>query len=583
MKDGAMQNRPVISPFQLEVVKSALDTIADELALIVMRTAYSSIVRDAMDYSTAICDAHGNTLAQGVTTPLHLGSFHDAMQNLIRVQAGKMHAGDLFIFNDPYLAAGQHLPDIYIVRPIFIDGAIEAWATTVGHQNDVGGLVPGSNALGSVDIFQEGLRLPLLKLHERGRENGAIWDIIAANVRVPEKVIGDVKAQVAACYVGEREMRALFGRYGREVLRACFEDIHDYAERLARAEFTDIPDGTYRFSNMIDGLGEKPVPVPFHVALTVQGSEIIVDWTGTSPQVKAGINAPVPFTKAAVYTALRSVMTSEVPNCQGFTRPVTVIAPAGTVANPLPPAACGARGISGYRMIDCLLGALAQAVPDRVTADGQGGATLPSFGGYHNGRPFVFVETTMGTSGAAATHDGQEGVAHMGANQSNVPIELIEQEYPLRVEQYGLVPDTGGPGRFRGGQSVVREFRVLADDVTFTVRSDKRRFPPYGLRGGTDGTPSWNIVNPGPEQRILPVLTTEPVILHRGDVWRHVMAGGGGYGPAKERDPALVLRDVVLGRVSVAHAREAYGVAIVADGDGFAVDAAGTARLRQNR
>ncbi len=575
-----MKNRPVISPFQLEIVKNALDTIADELALIVMRTAYSSIVRDAMDYSTAICDADGNTLAQGVTTPLHLGSFHDAMQNLIRVQAGKIHEGDLFIFNDPYLAAGQHLPDIYIVRPIFIDGAIEGWATTVGHQNDVGGLVPGSNSLGSVDIFQEGLRLPLLKLHDRGRENGAIWDIIAANVRVPEKVIGDVKAQVAACYVGEREMRALFSRYGREVLRACFADIHDYAERLARAEFTDIPDGTYRFSNMIDGLGEHPVPVPFHVALTVKGSEIIVDWTGTSPQVKAGINAPVPFTKAAVYTALRSVMTSEVPNCQGFTRPVTVIAPTGTVANPLPPAACGARGISGYRMIDCLLGALAQAVPDRVTADGQGGATLPSFGGYHNGRPFVFVETTMGTSGAAATHDGQEGVAHMGANQSNVPIELIEQEYPLRVEQYGLVPDTGGPGRFRGGQSIVREFRVLADEVTFTVRSDKRRFPPYGLQGGGDGTPSWNIVNPGPNQRILPVLTTEPVILHRGDVWRHVMAGGGGYGVAFARDPALVLRDVVLGRVSIGHAREAYGVVIVAEGDGFALDRDATARCR---
>jgi N-methylhydantoinase B len=322
--------------------------------------------------------------------------------------------------------------------------------------------------------------------------------------------------------------------------------------------------------------------VPFHVALTVKGSEIIVDWTGTSPQVKAGINAPVPFTKAAVYTALRSVMTSEVPNCQGFTRPVTVIAPPGTVANPLPPAACGARGISGYRMIDCLLGALAQAVPDRVVADGQGGATLPSFGGYHNGRPFVFVETTMGTMGAAATHDGQEGVAHMGANQSNVPIELIEQEYPLRVEQYGLVPDTGGPGRFRGGQSIVREFRVLADEVTFTVRSDKRRFPPYGLRGGADGTPSWNIVNPGPEQRILPVLTTEPVTLRRGDVWRHVMAGGGGYGPAKERDPAMVLRDVVLGRVSIGHAREAYGVAVIAEGDGFAVNTAETARLREN-
>lgn len=575
-----MNNRPAISPFQLEIIKNALDTIADELALIVMRTAYSSIVRDAMDYSTAICDAGGNTLAQGVTTPLHLGSFHDAMQNLIRAQAEQIHEGDLFIFNDPYLAAGQHLPDIYIVRPIFIDGSIEAWATTVGHQNDVGGLVPGSNALGSVDIFQEGLRLPLLKLHDRGRDNSAIWDIIAANVRVPEKVVGDIKAQVAACHVGEREMRALFARHGGEVLRAAFADIHDYAERLARAEFTDIPDGTYRFSNMIDGLGEHPVPIPFHVALTVRGSDITVDWTGTSPQVKAGINAAVPFTKAAVYTALRSVMTSEVPNCHGFTRPVTVIAPPGTVANPLPPAACGARGITGYRMIDCLLGALAQAVPERVTADGQGGATLPSIGGYHNGRPFVFVETTMGTWGATATHDGQDGVAHMGANQSNVPIELIEQEYPLRVEEYGLVPDTGGPGRFRGGQSIVREFRILADEVTFTVRSDKRRFPPYGLQGGSVGTSSWNIINPGPQQRALPVLTTEPVTLRKGDVWRHIMAGGGGFGPAFERDPAHVLRDVRLGRVSVPHARDAYGVVVVPDGDGYAVDADATARAR---
>jgi N-methylhydantoinase B len=485
-----------------------------------------------------------------------------------------------FIFNDPYLAAGQHLPDIYIVRPIFVDGRIEGWATTVGHQNDVGGLVPGSNALGSVDIFQEGLRLPLLKLHDAGRENTAIWDIIAANVRVPEKVVGDVKAQVAACYVGEREMRGLFSRYGSEVLRGCFAEIHDYAERLARAEFVEIPDGVYRFANAIDGLGEHPEPIPFKVALTVRGSEITVDWTGTAAQVKAGINAPVPFTKAAVYAALRSVMTSEVPNCQGFTRPITIIAPSGTVANPLSPAACGARGITGFRMIDCLLGAFAQAVPERVTADGQGGSTLPSFGGYHAGRPFVFVETMMGTWGAAATHDGQEGVAHMGANQSNVPVEMIEQEYPLRVEQYAIVPDSGGPGRFRGGQGIVREFRLLADEATLTVRSDKRRFPPYGLQGGSSGTPSWNIINPGPGQVILPVLTMQPTNLRKGDVYRHIMAGGGGFGPAWERDPALVLRDVVLGRVSIGHAREAYGVVIVAEGDAFAVDGDATAALR---
>ncbi len=330
--------RNPISAFQIEIVKNALDTIADELALIIMRTAYSSIVRDAMDYSTAVCDAAGHTLAQGLTTPLHLGSFFDAMQNLIAQQGARVAPGDLFIFNDPYLAAGQHLPDVYIVRPIFVDDRLEAWATTVAHQNDMGGIVPGSNSIGSTDIYQEGLRLPLLKLHDRGRENGAIWDIIAANVRVPDKVIGDIKAQVAACHVGERELVGLFRRYGSAQLRECFEAIHDYAERLARAEFAEIPDGTYRFANHIDGIGTDPQPIPFQVALTVRGSDVIVDWTGTSPQVEAGINAPVPFTKAAVYAALRSVLGSEVPNAHGFTRPITVIAPPGTIANPLPPA-----------------------------------------------------------------------------------------------------------------------------------------------------------------------------------------------------------------------------------------------------
>jgi N-methylhydantoinase B len=569
-----------LSPLLLEIVRNALDTIADELALVVMRTAYSSIVRDAMDYSTAICDAKGNTLAQGLTTPLHLGSFFDAMQNLIRTQTGRINEGDLFIFNDPYLAAGQHLPDIYIVRPIFIDGVIEGWATTVGHQNDVGGLVPGSNAIGSVDIFQEGLRLPILKLHDAGREMTAILDIIAANVRVPEKVIGDLKAQIAACHIGEREFRALFRRYGSATLRACFAEIHDYAERLARAEFSEIPDGVYTFSNTIDGLGEDPKPLRFHVTLTVNASDVTVDFTGTAAQVKAGINAPVPFTKAAVYAALRSVITSDVPNCQGFTRPITVIAPPGTLCNPTPPGACGARGITGFRMIECVLGALAQAVPSRVAADGQGGSTLPSIGGYQDGRPFVFVETIMGNSGAAANQDGQEGIAHIGANQSNVPIELIEQEYPLRVEQYALLPDSGGPGRMRGGLAIVRDIRVLAEEATITIRSDKRRFPPYGLHGGSPGTPSWNIINPGPHQKILPVLTTEPTTMHAGDVYRHVMAGAGGYGPARERDPALVLRDVVLGRVTIGHARDAYGVVITMSDDMPVLDEAATASLR---
>lgn len=572
------------APFLLEIIKNALDTIADELALSIMRTAYSSIVRDAMDYSTAICDANGQTLAQGLTTPLHLGSFFDAMKNLIEVFRGNIFEGDVFIFNDPYLAAGQHLPDMYVVRPIFIEGNIEGWVTTVAHLNDIGGIVPGSNSIGSVEIYQEGLRLPVLKLYEANVEQSAIFEIINANVRVPDKVEGDIRAQVSACLIGEREYKSLFARYGAEVCRQAFVDIHDYAEKLARAEFQDIPDGVYRFENYIDGIGENPEPIKFCVALTVAGDEVTVDWTGTSGQIKGGINAPLPFTKAAAYAALRSVLAVDVPNAQGFTRAIKLIAPPGSIVNPLAPAACGARGITGFRMIDCLMGALAKAVPARIPADGSGGATLPAIGGIHDGKPFVFVETMMGTWGGAPEHDGQEGVAHIGANQSNIPVEMIEREQPLRVERYGLVPDSGGAGKYRGGLSIVREFRLLADEAVISVRSDKRDHPPFGLAGGKSGRPSLNVINPGTdEERILPVLFKEPVQLKRGDVYRHIMAGGGGFGNPLERDVALVLHDLEQGRITEDHARTAYGVIVSRTGVHFNVDVHATEAERERR
>lgn len=572
-----------VSPFLLEVVKNALDTIADELALIIMRTAYSSIVRDAMDYSTAVCDAHGQTLAQGLTTPLHLGSFFDAMRNLVLHHAPAARPGDVYIFNDPYLAAGQHLPDVYIVRPIFIDGAIEGWATTVAHLNDIGGIVPGSNSIGSTEIYQEGLRLPVLKLYDAGVRNEAIWDIVAANVRVPDKVLGDIQAQVSACLVGEREFRELFTRYGRATLRDAFAAIHDHAEQLARTEFADIPDGVYRFVNHIDGIGEDPQPIRFQVAVTVQGSEVTVDWTGTAPAVRGGINAPMPFTKAAAYAALRSVLGIDVPNAQGFTRPIRVLAPPGSIVNPLAPAACGARGITGFRMMDCIMGALAQALPDRIPADGSGGSTIPSIGGQHRGRAFVFVETMMGTWGGTPQHDGQDGVAHIGANQSNIPIEMIEREHPLRVERYGLVADTGGAGRFRGGLAIEREIRLLGDEAVISVRSDKRRHPPYGLRGGHSGAPSINLINPGPGERLLPVLFKEPVAMVRGDLYRHVLAGGGGWGDPLERDVALVERDLRQGRVTGEGARRDYGVVAAHEGGQWVVDRQATERERTVR
>ncbi len=565
----------------LEVLKNGFDSIADEMALILMRSAYSSIVRDALDYSTAICDARGQTLAQGLTTPLHLGSFFDAMSFLIKCFHGRIFPGDIYIANDPYTAAGQHLPDIYIIKPIFIDDLLRGWATTLCHHTDVGGIVPGSNALGASEIYQEGLRLPFLKLYEKGQINQAILDILATNVRVPDKVIGDLLAQVAGCHAGERGLLELFQRYGAETMTAYMEALHDYAERLVRAELLEIPDGSYEFTDHIDGLGPNPNPIVLQVALTVTGDEALVDWTGTASQVKGGINSPFPFTKAASYAALRSVMSAELPNCQGYTRAIEVQAPLGTLVNPVAPAACGARGITGFRMIDCLFGALANALPGKVPADGCGGSTLPAFGGYHRGEPFVLVETLMGNSGGGPNSDGQEGVPHMGANQANVPVEFIELNNPLRVEQYGFVRDTGGPGKYRGGLSIVREYRALADDIQLTVRSDKRAYPPHALQGGRQGTPSWNIINPDAENRVLPVLLTTPEILNTEDVFRHIMAGGGGYGDPLQRDPQAVLTDVLEDKVSLDQARNEYGVVI--DSQSGEIDTAATQTLRRTK
>jgi N-methylhydantoinase B len=569
-------------PIVLEVIKNAFDTIADEMALILMRTAHSPIVRDSMDFSTAICDAEGRSLAQGVTTPMHLGSFYDAMTFLIKTFKGDLNPGDIFIGNDPYAAAGQHLPDVYIIKPIFIETALVGWVTTIAHQADIGGIVPGSNALGAEEIYQEGLRLPFLKLFEAGKRNDAIWEIIALNVRVPDMVHGDLSAQLSACTTGEREYLALIQRYGMQVVNFYIEELHDYAERLTRLEISELPDGTYHFVDHIDGLGEHPEPVIFSLALTIAGDTVTADWAGTSAQVRGGINTPLPFTKAGVYTAMRSIMQSDIPNCHGFTRPFNVTAPLGTVVNSVQPAPTGARGITGYRVIDCMFGALAQVVPDRVTADGTGGSTLPSFGGYtEDGKPYVFAETFMGTWGASSQHDGQEGVPHMGANQANVPIEMIEANYPLRILRYGLEPDSAGPGKFRGGNALVRDYEVLTDDCVFGVRSDKRDFPPHGLAGGSDGQPSASILIQDGKRTTLPAMVTNPIRLRKGDRFLHVTPSGGGYGPAWERQVEKVLFDIREETLSIDSAKSQYGVVAERQGDDLVVNEPQTEERRQ--
>ncbi|GAN86456.1 hydantoinase B/oxoprolinase family protein [Komagataeibacter intermedius] len=549
----------------LEIIKNGFEAIADEMAIILMRTAHSPIVRDAMDFSTALCDANGENIAQGLTTPMHLGSFYDAMKHLMKQYEGDIADGDVFIGNDPYLASGQHLPDIYVVRPIFFEDELCGWAATIAHHVDVGGLVPGSNSLSATSIHQEGLRLPFLKLFSAGTPDRAIHSIIAANVRTPDLVLPDIAAQCAAVEAGTRSLHEMLRRYGRERIKQYTIALHDYAEKLARAAISAIADGCYTFEDHIDGLGECPEPVVFRLSLQISGDEVVADWTGTSAQVAGGINAPLSFCKSNVYAALRSVMGDDVPNCHGYTRPIRVIAPEGTVLNCTYPAACGGRGITGYRIVDCMFGALADCLPDRVAADGAGGSTLPSFSGRQRGKTFVFSECIMGVWGATSQHDGQEGVPHMASNQANVPIEIIEADYPIRIEEYAIAPDTAGAGRYRGGLGITRAYRILHDDVYFGVRSDKVKYPPYGLFGGGTGAPAVNILQVDGHEQVLPAMPTQPIILNTGDVFHHTMAGGGGYGLPHERDPQMVLDDVLDEKISIQTAARDYGVVITPD------------------
>ncbi len=565
-----------IDPITLEIVKNALSSVADEMALVLMRSAYSPVVRDSMDYSTALCDRDGAVIAQGLTLAVQLGAFPDAMFHLKEQYAGRMQPGDIFIMNDPYGAGGQHLPDIYVIKPLFWEGEIEGYACTMAHHSDVGGIAPGSVAIHATDIFQEGLRLPMLKLYQAGVANETLFQIIEKNTRQPVQVMGDLRAQLSACAVAERGYLELLKRYGGRAVRPYLEAIMNQAERMMRDFIRGIPDGSYRFEDWIDGLGETPETLKIAVCVTVRGDEVDVDFTGTSAQVQGAINCPIAMVRSCAYCAIRCVTSPDIPNCEGYMRPLHVTAPEGTILSPVLPAACAARGVMGYRVFDAIMGALAQVLPERVIAAGEGGPTLFAAGGYHQGKPFVLTEVMVGTWGARAGKDGVEGISNPAANLSNQPVELIEAELPLEVVRYGMVQDSGGAGEHRGGLAFVREFRLVADEAVFTTRADRRDHPPYGFAGGHPGGASRNTLISGTQERVLPTMPMEALKWRAGDVFRHVSAGGGGFGDALARDPARVLADVLDQKVSPAAAQALYGVVI----EGQRVDATATQQLR---
>ena len=581
-----MSNGRALDPITFEVIQNGLASLVDEMALTVMRTAYSGVVKDAMDYSTAFCDADGEVIAQGLTIVLHLGSFPDAVAAIRKKFAGRINEGDVFILNDPYTSGGIHLPDIYVFKPVFATeqaggrGPVKSlvgFAGCVAHHTDVGGLVPGSNSTESVEIFQEGLRIPALKLFDGGKPVEAVFDFLATNVRLPEKVLGDLRSQIASVATGERGFLQLVARYGAGELRRYTNELLDYTERRARAEIGDMPDGTWEFTDYIDADNIPDGPIAIKVRLTIAGDVIEVDFEGTTKQVPAGINSPLPFSKAGVYGAVRLVMDPAIPTSSGFNRAIRVKMPAGTVVNPVPPAACGARGITGFRVMDAVLGALAQAVPARVSADGDGGNSLITIGGYDdNGAGFAFVDFMAGARGGRPGGDGPEGVPHPGANIANIPVEIAEVEAPVRIEHYGIVPDTGGPGKHRGACAQVRRVRLMSGEATLQLRSDKRFHPPWGLQGGLAGTPSQNTLLSGSGDRDLRTMCQVP--MKRGEVILHLLAGGGGWGDPLERDPQLVREDVRNEKLTVAYVLNHYGVAV--DPKTFEIDEAQTRAVR---
>ncbi len=567
-----------VDPITREIVQNALAAAADEMAMALYRTAYSTIVRDCLDYSTSLCDADGQMIAQGVTIPLHLGAVPFAMETLFARFGDQMEQGDIFILNDPF-EGGMHIPDIFIVKPLFWEGKRIAFAVSTAHHLDMGGRLPGSSACDNTEIFQEGLRIPWLKLYRGGVPDEAIFSIIRTNVRVPQMTLGDLRAQIAACHIGERAIHDLVGRYGPATFETCTTDLIDYTERLVRAEIAAWPDKSHTFIDYMDSDGVGGPPVKIQVEITVQGDSLKADFTGSAPQVRGAINNTLSFTASVVALCVRGALEEDIPNTAGLFRPLEIIAPEGTVVHGRMPAASSMRGITGFRLADAVFGALAGLLPERILAAGEGGNTLVIIGGQHpDHTPYVYYELLSGTWGARPDRDGNDGLCNPANVASNIPIEEAESGYPVRIERYGLVADSGGAGQYRGGLAIEREWQLLTGEAHLAIRSDRRDHLPYGLYGGQSGTGSINLLHRANGEEVLPTMISTSI--QAGERIYHRQAGGGGWGDPHQRDPQAVARDVKNDKVSLLAARQHYGV--VLDPETFAVDHEATQTLRRD-
>lgn len=537
-----------VDPITVEVIGNALSSIVEEMGETLVRAAYSTNIKERRDSSTCLFDARGRTLCQAMHIPMHLGSLIGVVEHISRRHdLSDLREGDVFVGNDAYTGGGTHLPDIVLAEPIFFEGELVGWATNLAHHADF-------VDRGHDHIFQEGLRIPPVRLYRRGRLQQDVMDLILLNMQVPRERLNDFRAQMAANRQGIQRFQSLCRRYGKDLLLSACDALLDYAERLTRAGIATIPSGTYSFEDTFDG-DEIEGSLTFRCRVEVRGDEMHLDFDAP-PQVRAGINLVWTGLLATVYYAVKTLIGADVPPNEGMFRPIHVTATKGSILNCVEPAAVNARLDACQRVVDLIHGALAPAIPDRITAAHNGACISSTFSGVNprTGEYYVYLETIGGGFGARATKDGLDGVHVHLTNTSNLPVEALEGEYPLVVERYELVDDSGGAGRHRGGTGLRRQIRAEGHTCRTFIHGSRRLSSPWGLFGG----------GAGGRCRFAYSQDADPpqkgyTFLRHGQSVTIVTPGAGGYGDPRERDRALLARDIADGKVSEAEARRLYG------------------------
>ena len=539
-----------LTPITVEILGSAFSSVVEEMGTALIRASYSTNIKERRDCSTILFDSQGRTLAQAEHIPIHLGSLMGIVEEILRRHpVEELDPGDMFIGNDAYTGGGTHLPDIVVLSPIFYDEKLVGFAANLSHHADF-------VDRGHAHIYQEGLRIPPVRIFNRGELCEDILETILLNCQVPHERLGDLRAQFAANRLGVRRFQALCDKYGADIVVAAGSALLDYAERQTRAGLKQIPDGTYRFEDRFDAddLGNEELTLK--TAITVHGDEITLDFSGNPPQVRAGLNMVWTALLATSYYGVKIVVDPSILPNAGMYRPIHVTADSGTILNCDEPAAINSRTQTAQRVVDLILGAFAQAVPERVIAACTGANTSITFSGNdpRTGRYYSYLETLGGGFGARATKDGLDGVQTHITNTSNLPVESLEVEYPLLVERYELVPDSGGPGKQRGGMGIRRDIRVLEHEAAFRGSTSRRLSAPWGLFGGHDGGKAEIRI----DGELADPSTGGQFLIAPGQLASVVTGGSGGYGNPKERDRNQVAADLRDGKISRDQAANAY-------------------------